>query len=137
MVCAHFHVAHEGSAVCSRGDRGSLSGVLSTLRRRDLFAFLLQSEVAWDAVRLAELGRCVRSIERGLTMTNSTLELKALPPPRLAQTSAEMNDTTEIGATTEILFATLVERLTAAGLPVKGQSIRTYYARPDATLKCV
>ncbi len=104
-----------------------LRGMLRLLRAQ------LEQQIEADSTRLAEVGRRLRSIERGLTMTNSTLELKALPPLRLAQTSAEVNDTTEIGATTSILFATLNERLAAAGLPVEGQSIRTYYGRPDGS----
>ena len=66
-------------------------------------------------------------------MTNSTLELKALPALRLAQASAEVNDTTEIGTMTGILFATLNERLAVAGLPVNGETVRTYYGRPDGS----
>jgi len=91
----------------------------------------LEQQIEADSGRLAEVGRRLRSIERGLTMTNSTLELKPLPRLRLAQTGGEVNDTTEIGTMTGILFAQLTERLTAGGLPADGQGIRTYYGRPD------
>jgi DNA-binding transcriptional MerR regulator len=93
----------------------------------------LEQQIAVDSGRLAEVGRRLRSLERGLIMTNSTLQLKALPALRLAQVSAEVNDTTEIGATTGALFQTLTERLAAAGLSMPGRGIRTYYGRPDGS----
>lgn len=93
----------------------------------------LEHQIETDSGRLAEVGRRLRSIERGLTMTNETLELKPLPALRLAQVSAEVNDTTEIGAMTWTLFTTLTERLAAAGLPMNGRGIRTYYGRPDGS----
>ncbi len=64
-------------------------------------------------------------------MTNDTMEIKALPALRLAQVSAEVNDTTEISALIGSLFDTLAARLAVAGVPVSGRGIRTYYGRPD------
>jgi DNA-binding transcriptional MerR regulator len=93
----------------------------------------LAQAIEADTQRLAEVGRRLRSIERGLTMTNPTLTLKALPALRLAQISAEVNDTTEIGAVVGPLFDTLTRRLTAAGLSVEGRGLRTYFGRPDGS----
>ncbi|MGH3923914.1 MAG: GyrI-like domain-containing protein [Pseudonocardiaceae bacterium] len=64
-------------------------------------------------------------------MTNSTLRLEPLPALRLAQVSGEVNDTSEIGATVAVLFETLTARLAAAGVPMSGRVIRTYYGHPD------
>lgn len=93
----------------------------------------LAEQIESDTVRLAEVGRRLRSIERGLTMTNQTLQIKALPALRLAQVSAEVNDITEIGAVVGPLFDTLAGRLAVAGVPIIGRGIRTYYGRPDGS----
>ena len=93
----------------------------------------LAQRIETDTQRLAQVGRRLRSIERGLTMTNPTLELKTLPALRLAQISAEVNDTTEISTVVGPLFETLAQRLTAAGLRVEGRGIRTYFGRPDGS----
>lgn len=60
----------------------------------------LEQRIKADTEGLTEVGRRLRSIERGLTMTNDTLEIKALPALRLAQVRAEVNDTTEISEVT-------------------------------------
>lgn len=93
----------------------------------------LTQRIATDTGRLAEVGRRLRSIEKGLTMTNDTLQIKALPALRLAQVSAEVNDITEISGLVGALFDTLTQRLTAAGVPITGRGIRTYYGRPDGS----
>jgi predicted transcriptional regulator YdeE len=93
----------------------------------------MAQRIETDTERLTEVGRRLRSIERGLTMTNPTLELKALPALRLAQISAEVNDTTEIGAVVGPLFDAVTRRLAAAGVPVEGRGVRTYHGRPDAS----
>lgn len=93
----------------------------------------LAHQIETTTGRLAEVGRRLRSIEKGLTMTNDTMEIKALPALRLAQVSAEVNDTTEIGALIGSLFDTLAARLTEAAVPVTGRGIRTYYGRPDGS----
>lgn len=93
----------------------------------------LEQQIKTDTQRLQEVGRRLRSIERGLTMTNDTLEIKPLPALRVVQVSAEVNDTTEIGHAISPLFDTLKERLAAAGVTVKGGGIRTYYGRPDGS----
>lgn len=93
----------------------------------------LEQQIEVDSGRLTEVGRRLRSIERGLTMTNGTLEIKTLPALRLAQVSAEVNDTTEISAMTGALFDTLTQRLKAAGLAMNGGGIRTYYGRLDGS----
>jgi DNA-binding transcriptional MerR regulator len=93
----------------------------------------LAQQIEADTQRVAEVARRLRSIERGLTMTNPTLQLKALPALRLAQVSAEVNDTTEISAVVGPLFETLVQRLTAAGVRVESRGIRTYFGRPDGS----
>ncbi len=109
---------------------------ISIAELRDLLRFR-QAEVTQrieaDTERLAEVGRRLTSIERGLTMTNQTLEIKPLPALRLAQVSAEVNDTTEIAAAVGPLFETLRERLTAAGRRVEGRGIRTYHGHPDGS----
>jgi effector-binding domain-containing protein len=93
----------------------------------------LAQAIEADTQRLAEVDRRLRSLKRGLAMTNPTLELKPLPALRLAQVSAEVNDTTEISAVVGPLFDTLVQRLAAAGVAVEGRGIRTYYGRPDGS----
>lgn len=111
-------------------EQTSVAELIDLLRTRQ--AELAQA-IEGDSQRLAEVGRRLRSIERGLTMTNPTLELKALPALRLAQVRAEVNDTTEISAVVGPLFETLTQRLAAAGLPVEGRGIRTYFGRPDGS----
>lgn len=93
----------------------------------------LAQRIESDAERLAEVGRRLRSMERGLLMTNPTLELRALPALRVAQVSAEVNDTTEISSVLGPLFETLTQRLSAADLRVEGRGIRTYFGRPDGS----
>jgi DNA-binding transcriptional MerR regulator len=93
----------------------------------------LAQQIAADSARLAEVGRRLRSIERGLTMTNNTLTFKALPALRLVRVTAEVNDTTEIGGVTGQLVASLNQRLAAAGVTGNGPGIRTYYGRPDGS----
>lgn len=93
----------------------------------------LGQQIESDTGRLAEVGRRLRSIEKGLTRTNDTMQIKALPALRLAQVSAEVNDTTEISGLVGSLFETLTQRLAAAGLPTTGRGVRTYYGRPDGS----
>ncbi len=69
------------------------------------------------------------SIERGLTMTNQTLEIKPLPALRLAQLTAEVNDTSEIGTMTASLFDGLTQKLRSAGVALTDNGIRTYRQR--------
>jgi DNA-binding transcriptional MerR regulator len=88
----------------------------------------LAAQIEADTARLAEVGRRLRSIERGLTVTNETLQLKQLPSLRLLQAGAEVNDISEIGAMTVALRET-VTRLA----PATGPRIQTYYGRPDGT----
>lgn len=106
----------------------SVEGLLDLLRRRESE---LAGEIEVATVRLAEVSRRLRAIERDLTMTNSTLAVKSLPALRLAQVSAEVNDTTELGAAVSTLLDTLTERAAAAGLI--GVPVRTYYGRPDGS----
>lgn len=93
----------------------------------------LAQQIAADSARLAEVGRRLRSIERGLTMTNNTLTFKTLPALRLARVTAEVNDTTEIGGVSGQLVESLNQRLAAAGITGAGPGIRTYYGRPDGS----
>ncbi len=104
-----------------------LRGMLR-LRRAEI-----QQRIASDTARLDEVAKRLTSIERGLTVTNSTLEFKPLPALRLAQVSAEVNDTVEIPTATRELFETLTARLESAGHPLEGRGIRTYYGRPDGS----
>jgi len=104
-------------------ERVSVDGLRGMLRLREAE---LEQRIRTDAERLAEIARRLRSIERGLTMTNSTLRLAPLPALRLAQVSAEVNDTSEIGAAVGILTS----RLAAAG---ESARIHTYYGRPDGS----
>jgi DNA-binding transcriptional MerR regulator len=98
----------------------------------------LAERIDADTARLAEVGRRLRSIERGLTMTNRTLEIRPLPALRLAQVSGHVNDTTEIPAA----VADLVDRLSThlrgtgpaeRGVDVPRSGIRTFYGHPDGT----
>lgn len=93
----------------------------------------LAEQIETDTARLSEVDRRLHSIERGLTMTNSTLQITSLPALRLAQVSAEVNDVTEISGIVGSLFEALVERLAAAGIEAEGAGVRTYYGRPDGT----
>lgn len=93
----------------------------------------LAERIDADTARLAEVGRRLRSIERGLTMTNRTLEIRPLPALRLAQVSTQVNDTTEIPAAVADLVDTLSARLGGTGLDVRGRGIRTYYGHPDGS----
>lgn len=122
-----FTLEQCGALLDDRVPVEELSGMLR-LRQAEL-----GQRLAADSRRLAAVGRRLRSIERGLTMTNGTLQLKALPALRLAQVSTEVNDTTELGTTTAVLFATLTDRLAAAGLAMTDGGIRTYYGRPDGS----
>jgi len=111
-------------------DEVSVEELRGMLRLRQID---LTEQIATDSARLAEVGRRLRSIERGLTMTNGTLQIKALPALRLAQVSTEVNDTTEISRLVGSLFETLARRLTDAGVPITSRGIRTYYGRPDGS----
>lgn len=93
----------------------------------------LAEQIETDTARLAEVSRRLRSIERGLTMTNSTLQLTSLPALRLAQASAEVNDVTEIPAVVGSLFQTVARHLAEAGIVVDTPGVRTYYGRPDGS----
>lgn len=63
-------------------------------------------------------------------MSNTTFTIKPLPALQLAQVSTVGNDTSEISHVVGGLFTTLQERLTSAGVPVKGHGLRTYFGRP-------
>jgi DNA-binding transcriptional MerR regulator len=88
----------------------------------------LAAQIEADTARLAEVGRRLRSIERGLTVTNETLRLKQLPHLRLLQAGAEVNDISEIGTMTAALLETVTRQS-----PATGPRIQTYYGRPDGT----
>lgn len=83
----------------------------------------LEQRIQTDSTRLAEVARRLRSIETGLTVTNSTLHIGSLPALRLAQISGEVNDISEIGDTVD----QLVQKLPAPG------TVRTFYGRPDGS----
>jgi len=100
------------------------------LRRRQAE---LAQRIAADTARLAEAGRRLRSIERGLAMTNDTLQLHELPPLRLVRAGAEVNDVSEIGAMIRALVEQANRQLTAAGVRVTGPRVHTYYGRPDGS----
>ncbi|MFF1823605.1 MerR family transcriptional regulator [Kribbella sp. NPDC058245] len=85
----------------------------------------LEQRLTADADRLTEVERRLRSIERGLTMTNQTLRLGPLPALRLLHLSAEVNDESEIGGAVQ----TLTEQLDA--LRLQGQRIHVYDGRTD------
>lgn len=108
----------------------SVEELRGMLRRRHAE---LAQQIESDTKGLAEVGRRLRSIEKGLTTTNETMQIKALPALRLAQVSAQVNDATEISALVGPLFDTLAGRLAVAGVPVAGHGIRTYYGRPDGS----
>jgi DNA-binding transcriptional MerR regulator len=73
----------------------------------------LEQQIARDSARLAEVGRRLRSIERGLSMTNDTFRQVPLPAVHLLQVGSVVNDTTEIGGVPA----------TAVGLPDHGAGI--------------
>ena len=111
-------------------DRVRVDDLIALLRRRQAE---LAQRIATDTARLAEAGRRLRSLERGLIMTNDTLQLRELPPLRLLRAGAEVNDISEIGAMTQVLAERATQRLAAAGMPVPGPRVHTYYGRPDGS----
>ncbi|SHF82672.1 GyrI-like domain-containing protein [Streptoalloteichus hindustanus] len=66
-------------------------------------------------------------------MTDGALRLEPLPALRLAQLSGEVDETHEIPAMVDDLLGALNTRLTAAGVPLDGRVVRTYYGRPDGS----
>ncbi|WP_275980148.1 MerR family transcriptional regulator [Couchioplanes caeruleus] len=93
----------------------------------------LAQRIEADTARLAEVGRRLRSIERGLTVTNESFQLKELPRLRLMQASAEVNDISEIGTMTAVLLDRVSRQLSAATVPPAGPRVQTYYGRPDGS----
>lgn len=93
----------------------------------------LAQRIEADTARLAEVGRRLRSIERGLTVTNESFQLKDLPRLRLMQAGAEVNDISEIGTMTAVLLDQVSQRLSATSVPTAGPRIQTYYGRPDGS----
>lgn len=93
---------------------------LLRLRRAEL-----DQQIRADTDRLAEVERRLRSIERGLTMSNDTFQMKTLPMLRLAQMATVVNDTTEIGSVVGGLQQQLAQRLNAAGISAEGSVVRT------------
>lgn len=93
----------------------------------------IEQRIETERSRLDEIAERLRSIERGLTVTNTTLDFKRLPTLRLAQVSAEVNDAVEIATVTHELFDRLTAQLAAAGHELAGRGVRTYYGRPDGS----
>jgi DNA-binding transcriptional MerR regulator len=111
-------------------DHVRVDDLITLLRQRQAE---LAQQIAADTARLAEAGRRLRSIERGLTMTNDTLQLRELPRLRLARVAAEVNDISEIGAMIQMLVERAAGELDAAGAHPSGPRIHTYYGRPDGS----
>lgn len=95
------------------GDRVSFEEMRGMLRVRRAD---LERRVEADLRRLAAVERRLRSIEKGMTMTESTLRLEPLPALRLAGVGGEVNDTSEIKATADGLSEDLAARLAVAGV---------------------
>lgn len=93
----------------------------------------LEQRIESDTSRLDEVARRLKSIEKGITVVNDTLDFKPLPALRLAQVSAEVNDIPEISAVTHDLFEALTSHLASAGHAVAGRGVWTYYGRPDGS----
>ncbi|GAA0613333.1 MerR family transcriptional regulator [Kribbella sandramycini] len=85
----------------------------------------LEQRMTADADRLTEVERRLRSIERGLTMTNGTLTLGPLPAIRLLHLQTEVNDESEIGGAVDALSTEL------DALQLTGQRVHTYFGGPD------
>jgi len=90
----------------------------------------LEQRVQADLDRLAGVERRLRSIEKGMTMTISTLRFEPLPAIRLAQVAGEVNDTSEIRGVVAALSETLAARLAAAGVVLE-ERVCTYFGRLD------
>lgn len=123
-----FTLEQVGTFLADATEVGDLLELLR--RRRDE----LEQQIATDTRRLAEVGRRLRSIERGLTMTNPTLARRPLPALRLQQLGTEVNDEVEIGGAVDALLKTFTERVAAAGGRFDGLGVRTYFGRPDGAL---
>lgn len=93
----------------------------------------IEQRVEADLQRLAGVERRLRSIEEGMTMTESTLRLEPLPALRLAGVSGEVDDTSEIKAMVDVLSETLAVRLAAGGAPLAGR-VCTFEGRPDGSM---
>ncbi|MEV4639807.1 helix-turn-helix domain-containing protein [Actinoplanes sp. NPDC049548] len=111
-------------------ERVGIDDLMDLLRLRQAE---LAQRIEADTARLAEVGRRLRSIERGLTVTNESFQLKELPPLRLVQAGAEVNDISEIGTMTAVLLDRVSQRLSATGVPAAGPRVQTYYGRPDGS----
>ncbi len=111
-------------------ERVGLDDLMDLLRLRQAE---LAQRIEADTARLAEVGRRLRSIERGLTVTNESFQLKELLRLRLVQASAEVNDISEIGTMTAVLLDRVSQRLSATSVPTAGPRIQTYYGRPDGS----
>ncbi|WP_405060639.1 helix-turn-helix domain-containing protein [Kribbella sp. NBC_01505] len=80
----------------------------------------LEQRMTADADRLTEVERRLRSIERGLTMTNRTLQLGPLPAIRLLHLRTDVNDESEIGGAVMALSERLSGRRVSAVAPATG-----------------
>lgn len=91
----------------------------------------LRERIDDDTRRLAELDRRLNAIDRGLTMTHSTLRLEPLPALRLLHVRTTVRDTTDIGEAMAELREQLPAVLAVAGVRPEGPRIHTYFGRPD------
>jgi DNA-binding transcriptional MerR regulator len=92
----------------------------------------LEQRLEADLHRLAGVERRLRSIEEGMSMTESTLRLQPLPALRLAHVSGEVNDTSEIRAMVGALTEALAERLAAVGASTVSR-VHIYDGRLDGS----
>ena len=107
-----------------------LRGMLR-LRRAELAA-----AIEADAVRLRQVEERLRSIESEGTMTTADVQIKTLPPVRLAELTgvAASYGPAEITPVIRPLYAELMERLARAGVPPAGPAVARYEEAPDGGL---
>lgn len=100
-------------------------GLLDALR---LHEHRLSEQIATDRASLHQVRDRLRSIEEGLLMTSTTLQLQPLPALRLAGLSAQVSDETEIGHAVRRLDSVLRARV---GERPGSAVVRIYDAAPD------
>jgi DNA-binding transcriptional MerR regulator len=109
---------------------GELYGMLR-LRQAEL-----QSQIAADSTRLRQVEARILSIEREGAMPASDVQIKKIPPVRVAEltTIAPDFEPESIGPAVGPLFSDLAGRINAAGVAVTGAALAYYDETPDGIL---